>query len=291
VRKKGFTLMELLVVISIIALLMSILMPTLGKAKKQARSTVCMVNIKQWATIFASYAAENKDKFPYESFDASTGIADYWMSVLENYYGNQGDFRCCPEATKNRWGQRPEDIFDPLYDATSDWPSRLPYGNAEATWGPNLTSMGYKYTDYGSYGINLWTSPIAWTGAPEIHWENMNAKDAWNIPVIMDCSSAGAMPATGTESKNFPDKIWGWVGACAAPSPVRDAMKQDQYIKDTGPYNMYRILMDRHNMAINMSFMDCSARRVPLRGRELWQLKCNKASTPNHNIKMPEWLE
>jgi len=47
-RKKAFTLIELLLVISIIAVLMGILLSTLSKVRSQAKATVCMTNLKQW---------------------------------------------------------------------------------------------------------------------------------------------------------------------------------------------------------------------------------------------------
>jgi prepilin-type N-terminal cleavage/methylation domain-containing protein/prepilin-type processing-associated H-X9-DG protein len=58
--KKGFTLVELLVVISIIALLLSILMPSLSKVREQAKAVICASNQKQTGLILFLYAQENK---------------------------------------------------------------------------------------------------------------------------------------------------------------------------------------------------------------------------------------
>lgn len=63
-RPAAFTLVELLVVIGIIALLISILLPTLGAAKEQARTTQCASNMRQLATALVNYATENKGRFP-----------------------------------------------------------------------------------------------------------------------------------------------------------------------------------------------------------------------------------
>jgi prepilin-type N-terminal cleavage/methylation domain-containing protein len=52
---RGFTLVELLVVIAIIALLMAILMPILSNAKSQAKAAVCQSNLHQWCLTFSMY--------------------------------------------------------------------------------------------------------------------------------------------------------------------------------------------------------------------------------------------
>ena len=63
-RKKAFTLVELLVVISIIALLLSILMPSLRRARQQAKKVICSNNVRQNCISLTLYAQDNNDKVP-----------------------------------------------------------------------------------------------------------------------------------------------------------------------------------------------------------------------------------
>ncbi|MEN6385366.1 MAG: type II secretion system protein [Phycisphaerales bacterium] len=58
-KNKGFTLVELLVVISIIAILLAVLMPALNKAKEGARTLMCQNNLKQLSAAWYSYAVAN----------------------------------------------------------------------------------------------------------------------------------------------------------------------------------------------------------------------------------------
>ena len=61
-RKKAFTLIELLVVIAVIAVLMGILMPALGRARELGKRGVCLGHIKQLQLAWTVYAGENDDK-------------------------------------------------------------------------------------------------------------------------------------------------------------------------------------------------------------------------------------
>ena len=78
-KDKGFTLVELLVVIAVIALLMAILLPALTKAKEQARRVICMSDLKQLTLAWMAYADNNNGKIvngaPNGAFDPSNPSA------------------------------------------------------------------------------------------------------------------------------------------------------------------------------------------------------------------------
>lgn len=66
-QKKNFTLIELLVVIAIIAILASMMLPALNKARDKAKSINCVNNLKQIGMATFLYAADNKDFIPIPS--------------------------------------------------------------------------------------------------------------------------------------------------------------------------------------------------------------------------------
>ncbi|MCH7847611.1 MAG: prepilin-type N-terminal cleavage/methylation domain-containing protein, partial [Planctomycetes bacterium] len=116
---KGFTIVELLVVISIIALLIGILLPAIGKARDKARTTTSVSNLRQLAVAHNAYAGDWED--------AQMSLARYNISA----YGNMAAYNAAigMEAGGDHHMGHPPQIagwgYDPIDDVLgmfSYWP-------------------------------------------------------------------------------------------------------------------------------------------------------------------------
>ncbi len=164
-KPKGFTLIELLVVISIIVLLTALLIPSLQRTRKQAKTVTCQANLRHWGIILNAYTDSNNGRFFRGVVD---GWWNDWIEILEPFYGKVGGLTCCPLATRtaDKGGVG-------IYKAWKD-----------------------KEGDYGSYGLSAWicnADPGAVFG-DERYWRTPDVQGTQNVPVFVDCLGIAGWP-------------------------------------------------------------------------------------------------
>lgn len=113
-RRRGFTLIEVLVVVAIIALLVAILLPSLSAAREQARRAVCLSNKKQIALALGSYMSANDGYFPGPN---TTG---YTISETKGYIPNMPGGKMPVGKTAPTYNMS---WVPPLFGETLDFPS------------------------------------------------------------------------------------------------------------------------------------------------------------------------
>lgn len=187
-RQRAFSLIELLVVISIVALLLALLLPALKKARLAAEEAHCLSNLHQIDLATFMYANDNRDQLPYRPYpsnntDGKTAVAPNELhgigwdvnlndSLVNVYLGGSRDVMFCP---------------GPLYEVAN--PSIGAYGDRlcsysffyhpASTWiisKPDLSKLSRIRPGYALWGcesyLDLSSAPQKWishgrAGTPE----------------------------------------------------------------------------------------------------------------------------
>ena len=94
--RKGFTLVEVLVVIAILALLAALLMPCLGRARDIARFALCRSHMRVSSVAWHGFAAAHEGRYPGYATSSVEQSGPYWQSILNREYYHDNDYRYYP---------------------------------------------------------------------------------------------------------------------------------------------------------------------------------------------------
>lgn len=255
--RRGFTLTELLVVLGLIALLVSLLMPVVGRARAAANAAACLSNLRQMGTAWAMYTAENRgrllDYVWYTPLTPDVAWNGYWPGVLDEYEV-RGETILCPSA-----------------NAAIPFNQNRGFGNVAYAWSGRYQSAGSvarfnaaMYRD-SSYGFNRYLTAGGGFGIDGRTATLAGVRHTSDVPVFLDAVFADFRPANGSQA------------APVAPPPN---LRGDKF-PQTAPEH-WRFLIARHGRGVNSFFADGSARWVPLEETYLltWKAGWNKYRLP-----------
>jgi len=184
-RREGFSLVELLVVVAIIVILVTLVAPSLNRAKLLARETQCRSNLSHLQKAYASYGTAWSGRLlPY--ICDNTRPDAFWMEALRKYHGNMDAIRDCPLVPRRSGG----------------------WGSTFVAWGP---CGGWMAGHSGAYAINGWMYDMGpWGGAWGDAWdyETITVPRPSNVPVWFDCSWVDAWPQDTNAPPADYEEVW-----------------------------------------------------------------------------------
>jgi prepilin-type N-terminal cleavage/methylation domain-containing protein/prepilin-type processing-associated H-X9-DG protein len=263
--RRAFTLIELLVVVAIIAILASMLLPGIAKAKGKAQQIHCISNLRQWGVIWNLYTGDNNDSF--SPGDAVGWARGEWVKALHDHYRRKPEILVCPVA-KARRGPGPRETKVALTAANA-----VEYGGPQTCYNFPLTDSTTRRSLLASYGINNWvynpaSSVTAIQGRPtRFNWRKITVPNPSEIPLFADSMWRGGGPDHVERPPTFNGE---WLGAGA---------------------EFHHFAMARHGRGINVLFFDGSARNV--RAMHLWRLKWHREFDTGYYSRMnfPAWMK
>jgi prepilin-type N-terminal cleavage/methylation domain-containing protein/prepilin-type processing-associated H-X9-DG protein len=175
--RRGFTLIELLVVIAIIALLMGILLPSLNRAREQARKIACLSNGRQMGIALQTYLIDSEYRLPPSSCRCKDPN-DHWLRILAGCTRQQLLFRCPSDRAKNfvDWDKPLDDqqegryssfavnaLLDPIHYRYSA--QRNPYNDTNRIRHPSYTIWISEAPNTENFNLADHIHPEQWEGS------------------------------------------------------------------------------------------------------------------------------
>jgi len=153
--RRGFSLIELLVVIAIIAILAALLLPTLSRAKRAGQSTACKGNLRQLGIALTMFTSDTR-VYP---FTADANTTNTWYTALAPYYANNFKIMQCPNF-KGEWPVEQALVFvmgNPYHRDPTDKKTRV----AGVSYGYNGFGVGSANAQswYLNLGLGMQVNP------------------------------------------------------------------------------------------------------------------------------------
>jgi prepilin-type N-terminal cleavage/methylation domain-containing protein len=156
--ERGFSLVELLVVIAVVALLAAIILPSLTRAREYARNIVCINNLRQIGIGCLVFATDNKGVLPYNDTDSHPGLVSnggWWKRIGWHEVGDHSDrsrgFLNDVWRDDVNWGDWDPYIGTFPSNPKQHWyldPAKGKYLPPEIMWCPVVVARNWKLHDY-----------------------------------------------------------------------------------------------------------------------------------------------